>query len=162
MLDYILVALSAIFTSYIFFRRSGTILWAGSVLLFMGDKSLVPVRWSPFDWGIGANKVVLGFYLPGAYLFALPRVTIRGPWLRDKEKQDEFGHIFYLSIEAENGVYIMFNKPLSGKEVSHFILDVDSVGPWKGGHHTQSIHEPAHYLRYVMIHFNDKENPYHV
>lgn len=130
--------------------------WSGGVFLLVENDALIPVRWGRPDWGIGSKTIVKGFFLPGAKPWALPQVTIRGPYFNDKEKG---WSISYWYAESENGVYVMLNKQLESKDIKFFVLDVTSTHPWKGGEFSRVLQDKFYY-RHIGIHFTDKVEPF--
>lgn len=109
------------YVSYILVRRE-LIPWNGGVMLLMGDDSLAPIDFSKHRFSLDSEWQIKGVFLPGALRYNLPEVGIR-----TKKR------VYYSYIEADGGVYVMFDEPLSSKNVNtYLILDVASAFPWKG------------------------------
>ena len=145
--------------SYIVVRKN-FIGWSGGILLVMPDKKLVPIKWrgrhGSIDWDIGAHSIIKGFFLPGAVPWALPEISIRGPFLRDKAKEDDWAWpVSYWFVEADGGVYVMFKTPLKGDEVEFFMLDVNAQFPWKGSKWSPTEGSGGSYYNFVQINFGD-------
>lgn len=145
--------------SYIAVRRH-LIGWPGGILLVMPDKKLVPIRWrgknGSIDFDIGASSTVKGFFLPGAVAWALPEISIRGSFLRDRTKEEDWAWpVSYWFAEADGGVYVMFKTPLKGGEVEFFMLDVKAQFPWKGSKWSPTEGSGGSYYKFVQINFRD-------
>ena len=107
--------------SYILVKKE-LIPWNGGVMLLMGDDSLVSIDLSKHSFSLDSEWEIKGIFLPGALRYNLPEVGIRAGKC-----------VCYNYVEADGGVYVMFNEPLSCKNVNSFlILDVASAFPWKG------------------------------
>ena len=145
--------------SYIMVKKH-LIRWSGGMFLVKPNKKLVPIVWRNInggcEWNIGANSVVEGFFLPGAEPWALPEVSIRGPFLRDKTKEKDWPWpVSYWFVEADGGVYVMFKTPLKGDDVQFFMLDVDAQHPWKNAEYSGSEGSGGSYYKFVQVSFKD-------
>lgn len=127
--------------SYILVRRK-LIPWNGGVMLLMGNDSLVPIDFSKHSFPLDSEWQIKGVFLPGALKYNLPEVGVRA------EKR-----VCYSYVEADGGVYVIFDEPLSCKNVnSFFILDVASAFPWKGAPEKRGPHD-NYYRNHISFDF---------
>lgn len=139
--------------SYIIIRRRLTP-WSGGVFFVMGDDSLVPVKWSKYEWDIPTNSVIKGVFLAGARANMVPDVHFRR-FLRDKEGQRDGlskEMVSYYQYESDNGVYQIYCDPMDGSRFNFFLLDAFAPYPWKGYKNTS---RDRGYYNFVFVHFRD-------
>ena len=122
-----------------------------------GDDKFLPIKWRNIaDQYIGADTIIRGIFLPGARRHALPGISIYAAIPRDFNQTKKARCVFYWYLEEDNGTFIYFDKPLDGKEIDSFCIDVSADHPWKGWKACEE--KDGCYHNWLRINFRSKPN----